>query len=164
MSNRHESIDERRRQLLAGMGALALGFDLAPLRAQANVSLRFLCPQGTLVQSALDGFAKSGAKVEVEVYPDAPAIFPKVAARDAALDVVVAPERVVARMIFANLLQNIDGKLVPNLKNIDPAFRQREFRSGPPSQRRLRLGHHRCRLSSLRARGRARQLEVDLRF
>ena len=130
MSDRHESIDERRRQLLAGMGALALGFDLTPLRAQTNVSLRFLCPQGALVQSALDGFAKTGARVDVEVYPDAPAIFPKVAARNAAYDVVVAPERVIARMIFANLLQNIDGKLVPNLKNIDAAFANANFDPG----------------------------------
>jgi spermidine/putrescine transport system substrate-binding protein len=94
------------------------------------VSLRFLCPQGALVQSALDGFAKSGARVDVEVYPDAPAIYPKVAARDAAYDVIVAPERVVARLIFANLLQDIDSKLVPNLKNIDPAFANANFDPG----------------------------------
>src|SRR5262245_44765210 len=130
MSDRCESIDEQRRQLLAGMGALALGFDLAPLRAQESVSLKFLCPQGALVQSALDGFAKAGARIDVEVYPDAPAIYPKVAARDAAYDVVVAPERVIARMIFANLLQNIDTKLVPNLKNIDPAFANAKFDPG----------------------------------
>jgi spermidine/putrescine transport system substrate-binding protein len=130
MSNQPERIDEKRRQLLAAMGALALGADLRPLRAEESVSLRFLCPQGALVQSVLDSFTKAGAKIDVEVYADAPAIYPKVAAKDAPYDVIVAPERVVARMIFANLLQNIDGKLVPNLKNLDPAFTNAAFDPG----------------------------------
>ena len=130
MSKQPERIDEKRRELLAAMGALALGADLTPLRAQESVSLRFLCPNGALVQSVVDGFAKAGGKIDVEAYADAPAIYPKVAAKDANYDIIVAPERVVARMIFADLLQNIDGKLVPNLKNLDPAFTNAAFDPG----------------------------------
>src|SRR5262245_12863482 len=123
MSVRREPIDERRRALLAAMGAFALGFELAPARAAERVPLRMRFAQGAVVPPAVTALAaQGGGEVTVDLYADAPALYPKVQAADATYDVVVAAERVVARMIFANLLQNIDPKLVPNLRNIDAAF------------------------------------------
>ena len=128
---RQASMDSSRRRLLAGMGALALGLGLPAARAQERVKLRFLSGRGLLPESALAGFgAAANTDVAVEPYTDAAGVYDKIRAKEAARDLIVAPDRVVQRLIFGNLLQKIDPSLIPNLRNLDTAFTNANFDPG----------------------------------
>ena len=128
---RRPSIDRSRRSLLAGIGALALGVRLPGARAQERVTLSFLSARGLLPESALAGFSASGAAdVAVEPYTDAAGVFDKVRTASATRDLIVAPDRVVSRLIFANLLEKLDPSLIPNLRNLDTAFTNAKFDQG----------------------------------
>jgi spermidine/putrescine transport system substrate-binding protein len=128
---RRAPIDPSRRSLLAGAGALALALALPRARAQERVKLSFLSPRGVLPETALAGFsAAADIDVAVEPYTDAAGVFDKVRTAKGTRDLLVAPDRIVSRMIFANLLQKIDPSLIPNLHNLDAAFTNAKFDPG----------------------------------
>jgi spermidine/putrescine transport system substrate-binding protein len=130
---RRPPIDRSRRSLLAGTGALALalGLRLPRARAQDRVTLAFLSARGLLPESALAGFSAAGnADVAIEPYTDAAGVFEKVRTGKATHDLIVAPDRIVSRLIFANLLEKIDHSLIPNLRNLDTAFTNAKFDPG----------------------------------
>ena len=120
-----------RRSVLAGIGALALGNLISPARAQQPAKLRVLSNKA-LPEHAFAPFTKeTGIVVETEALPDTPAFYARVHTSPAgAYDLLVASDRFVARMVFANLLHPLDASAIPNVANLDAAFRNAAFDSG----------------------------------
>lgn len=121
-----------RRGFLAGLGAVAIGLRLLPAAAIAGetAGLRMLGRSGASPDaSLLDAFAKeAGATVAVDAIHDTPAFFDTL--REGGYDIVVASDRFVPRLLFADLLQPLERKLIPNLSHIDPAFANARFDAG----------------------------------
>jgi spermidine/putrescine transport system substrate-binding protein len=63
--------------------------------------------------------------------PDTPALYARVQEMaPGSCDLLVTPDRFVARMVFANLLHPIDAQAIANLANLDAAFRNAAFDPG----------------------------------
>jgi spermidine/putrescine transport system substrate-binding protein len=128
---RRASIDSSRRRLLAGMGALGLSLGLPRARAQERVKLSFLSRRGLLPEEALAGFsAAANTDVTIDLYTDAAGVYDKIRMGRATRDLLVAPDRVIQRLIFGSLLQRLDRSLIPNLGNLDATFTNADFDPG----------------------------------
>jgi spermidine/putrescine transport system substrate-binding protein len=82
-------------------------------------------------QEVIDGFTKeTGIKVNYETYDSNEAMITKLLQGSTRYDLIQPSEYAVENLINRNMLQPIDASQLPNLKNLDPDFRNLPFDQG----------------------------------
>jgi len=73
--------------------------------------------------TVLDGFtAETGIKINYDTYPSNEDLYTKLKGGGVSYDVVVPSDYMVQRMIRENMLEKLDKRNIPNIKNIDKRF------------------------------------------
>ena len=122
-----------RRSFLAGTGAVAAGISFAPrlARAAEEAKLNFYNWDTYIGETTLADFkAASGIDVTMDLFGDNDELFAKLREGNPGYDVIVPTNDYVERMIPANMVQPLDYSLIPNRRNVDPAFQDAEFDPG----------------------------------
>ena len=125
----------RRRSLLQALGAGALGLSFGGLagcsagggaRRGANgeeQTLNFYTWATYIGDTTLADFlSATGIDVNMSLFANNDELFAKLHAGNPGFDVIVPSNDFVERMVDADMLEKLDHKRLPNLKNIDPAF------------------------------------------
>jgi len=82
-------------------------------------------------QEVIDGFTKeTGIKVNYETYDSNEAMITKLLQGSTSYDLIQPSEYAVENLIKRDMLQPLDANQIPNLKNLDPAFRDLAFDPG----------------------------------
>ena len=118
-----------RRRFLAGTGAAA-GLSILPQAAFAGEEpkLNFYNWDTYIGETTLADFeARTGIKVRMDLYADNDELFARLRAGNPGYDVIVPTNDFVERMIAADMLMPLDHAAIPNMANIDPAFRDAAF-------------------------------------
>ena len=121
-----------RRRFLAGTGAAA-GLSILPQAAFAREEpkLNFYNWDTYIGETTLADFeARTGIKVRMDLYADNDELFARLRAGNPGYDVIVPTNDFVERMIAADMLMPLDHAAIPNMANIDPAFRDAAFDPG----------------------------------
>ena len=121
-----------RRRFLAGTGAAA-GLSILPQAAFAGEEpkLNFYNWDTYIGETTLADFeARTGIKVRMDLYADNDELFARLRAGNPGYDVIVPTNDFVERMIAADMLMPLDHAAIPNMANIDPAFRDAAFDPG----------------------------------
>ncbi len=114
-----------RRSLLKGTGAFAAGLTFLPRFAlsEEEKKLNFYNFDTYIGETTLADFnAATGIEVKLDLFADGDELFSKLKAGNPGYDVIVPSDRVVERMIKANMLMPLNKDKIPNIANIDPAF------------------------------------------
>ena len=131
-----------RRSILQGLGVAAVGISFAGLTAcgkndpksdaapGAKISatgeepkLNFYNWDTYIGETTLEDFkAASGTAVNMSLFATNDELFAKLRAGNPGFDVIVPSNDFVERMAPAGMIVPLDHKLIPNMKNIDPAF------------------------------------------
>ena len=122
-----------RRRFLAGAGAAAAGLSFLPQAAPAGEErkLNFYNWDTYIGETTLADFeARAGISVRMDLYADNDELFAGLRAGNPGYDVVVPSNDFVERMIAAGMLMPLDHAAIPNMANIDPAFRDAAFDPG----------------------------------
>ena len=122
-----------RRSFLAGTGALAAGLSFGPRFAWAaeEAKLNFYNWDTYIGETTLDDFKDAtGIEVKMDLFADNDELFAKLKEGNPGYDVIVPTNDYVERMITANMLIPLDHGKIPNIENIDPAFRDAAFDPG----------------------------------
>lgn len=123
-----------RRTFLAGMGAVAAGLKFAPrtvFAAEEEKKLNFYNWDTYIGETTLSDFKDaSGIEVTMDLFADNDELFAKLKGGNPGYDVIVPTNDYVERMITAGMLMPLDHALIPNIKNIDPTFRDAAFDPG----------------------------------
>ena len=122
--------DRRRRSLLAGLGAAAVGFTLEgcgeAARKGANGEeprLNFYNWDNYIGDTTLADFDReTSVSVKMSLFSTNDELFAKLRPGNPGFDVVVPSNEYVTRLRIAGLIQPLDHAKIPNLKNILPAF------------------------------------------
>ena len=124
----------RRRSILQGLGVAAVGITfggLAGCRESGGgtastgeeASLNFYNWDTYIGETTLDDFqASSGISVNMSLFANNDELFAKLRAGNPGFDVIVPSNDFVERMVQAELIQELDQSLIPNMANIDPTF------------------------------------------
>ena len=117
---------------LAGMGAAAIGFKLTGKAfAAEEKKVNFYNWDTYIGETTLDDFKDlSGIEVNYGIFADNDELFAKLREGNPGYDVIVPSGDFMARMIAANMLQPLDYSKIPNVKNINPLFRDSAFDPG----------------------------------
>ncbi|GAB4167204.1 MAG: hypothetical protein Fur0032_05110 [Terrimicrobiaceae bacterium] len=90
--------------------------------------LRVFCWSEYIPQSVIDQFTKeTGIKVSVANYASNEEMLAKLLAGGGSFDIIQPSEYVIQGLIKEDALEPLDKSLIPNLKNIDPAFLGMQF-------------------------------------
>jgi spermidine/putrescine transport system substrate-binding protein len=122
-----------RRSLLKGTGAAVAGisFGAGFARAAEDKTLSFYNFDTYIGENTLADFnAANGIEVKLDLFADGDELFTKLKAGNPGYDVIVPSDRIVERMIKANMLVALDMSKIPNAANIDPSFLQPSFDPG----------------------------------
>ena len=122
-----------RRRFLAGTGAAAAGLAFLPQAAAAGEEprLNFYNWDTYIGATTLADFkAKTGISVRMDLYADNDELFARLRAGNPGYDVIVPTNDFVERMIAAGMLMPLDHAAIPNMANIEPAFRDAAFDPG----------------------------------
>jgi spermidine/putrescine transport system substrate-binding protein len=125
-----------RRTLLQRSGAAAIGISFLPLAAcagegAANGALNFYTWDTYIGETTLADFQnEAGIAVKTSYYANNDELFAKLRAGNPGYDVIVPSDEFVERMILADMLAPLDKAKLPNLKNIDPQFRNASYDPG----------------------------------
>ena len=122
-----------RRNLLAGVGAAAAGLALLPRLGKGvePPSLYFYNWDTYIGETTLDDFEQlSGIDVVADFYADNDELFARLEGGNPGYDVIVPTNDYVERMIASRMLAPLNHGLIPNRKNIDPAFQDAAFDPG----------------------------------
>jgi spermidine/putrescine transport system substrate-binding protein len=132
----------RRRSLLAGLGAtaavgLSFGVD-ACSRPAPKVGrngevqrLNFYNWDTYIGKTTLRDFRRaSGIRVDMSLFATNDEMFAKLEAGNPGFDVIVPSNEFVQRMVAANMLEPLDHRRLPNLKNLFPQFLDPPFDPG----------------------------------
>ena len=129
-----------RRSLLKGVGAAAIGMSFAGLaacgktdsssKAGAKIAstgeepkLNFYNWDTYIGETTLADFkGASGVDVNMSLFANNDELFAKLRAGNPGFDVIVPSNDFVERMVLADMIVPLDHTLIPNMKNIDPAF------------------------------------------
>ncbi|KTE20435.1 spermidine/putrescine ABC transporter substrate-binding protein [Sphingopyxis sp. H050] len=123
-----------RRSLLQAMGVAAIGISFGGLAACSKgegkklangeeVKLNFYNWDTYIGETTLDDFKESnGVDVTMDLFDSNDTLFAKFKAGNPGYDVIVPSNDFVERMVRADMLQPLDHALIPNIKNVDPAF------------------------------------------
>jgi spermidine/putrescine transport system substrate-binding protein len=124
-------IDRDRRRVIAGLVALALASGGSRPKAAAAPAVRFLDCNGGLAPAAMERFAaEAGATVAPRPCITPAQVFDALRTGETGYDLLVVPDRYVARMIFAQLLEPIDVRQLENAGSLDAAFANAQFDPG----------------------------------
>jgi len=122
-----------RRSFLAGTGAVAAGITFGPkfARSAEEPQLNFYNWDTYIGETTLSDFTEaSGIDVTMDLYGDNDELFAKLREGNPGYDVIVPTNDYVERMITANMLVPLNHGLIPNFKNVDPAFQDAAFDPG----------------------------------
>ena len=131
-----------RRSLLAGLGATAaLGFSLEMegcARAKPKVGrngevqrLNFYNWDTYIGKTTLKDFRRAtGIRVQMSLFATNDELFAKLKAGNPGFDVIVPSNEFVQRMSMAGMLEPLDHRRIPNLKNLYPRFQDPPFDPG----------------------------------
>jgi spermidine/putrescine transport system substrate-binding protein len=122
-----------RRSFLAGTGAVAAGITLLPRfsRAAEEPKLNFYNWDTYIGETTLADFKDaSGISVTMDLFADNDELFAKLKEGNPGYDVIVPTNDFAERMIQAGMLVPLDHSLLPNFKNLDPAFQDAAFDPG----------------------------------
>ncbi len=123
-----------RRSLLQGLGVAAVGISFGGLAACSDsgggtastgeeATLNFYNWDTYIGETTLDDFREAtGITVNMSLFATNDELFAKLRAGNAGYDVIVPSNDFVERMVQANLVQELDHSLIPNMANIDPTF------------------------------------------
>ena len=82
-------------------------------------------------ETTLDTFSKStGIKIQYDLYGDNEEMFAKLKEGNPGYDIVVPTDYMVQDMLTLNMLEPLDHAKIPNLKHVDPAFKNPAFDPG----------------------------------
>lgn len=154
-----------RRSLLQGMGVAAIGITVTGLggctkeKAETastgeEAKLNFYNWDTYIGETTLDDFqASSGIAVKMDLFDSNDVLFAKFRAGNPGYDVIVPSNDFVERMAQSNMLMELDHSLIPNMKNIDPAFIDVEYDPGrkysmPYTWLTLGIGYRKSKVSS----------------
>ena len=131
----HSQLRKRlnRRSFLAGTGAVAAGITLLPRvpRAAEEPKLNFYNWDTYIGETTLADFNDaSGINVTMDLFADNDELFAKLKEGNPGYDVIVPTNDYAERMIQAGMLVPLDHSLLPNFKNLDPAFQDAAFDPG----------------------------------
>ncbi len=121
-----------RRRFLGGAGAAA-GFSILPQAGFAGEEpkLNFYNWDTYIGETTLADFeARTGIRVRMDLYADNDELFARLRAGNPGYDVIVPTNDFVERMIAADMLMPLDRAAIPNMANIEPAFRDAAFDPG----------------------------------
>jgi len=122
-----------RRSFLAGTGAVAAGITFGPKLAWSveEAKLNFYNWDTYIGETTLADFTElSGIDVTMDLYADNDELFAKLREGNPGYDVCIPTNDYVERMITANMLSALNHGLIPNFKNVDPAFQDTAFDPG----------------------------------
>ncbi len=122
-----------RRSFLAGTGAAAAGISLLPKFSFAaeEKKLNFYNWDTYIGETTLDDFDKAtGISVTMDLFADNDELFAKLKEGNPGYDVIVPTNDFAERMIQAGMIEPLDRSLLPNFKNLDPAFQEASFDPG----------------------------------
>ena len=122
-----------RRNFLAGLGATAAGVSLLPRDSWAaeEAKLNFYNWDTYIGETTLDDFKKaSGITVKMDLFADNAELFAKLKEGNPGYDMIVPTNDYVEQMIVAKMLEPVDLSMIPNLKNLNPAFQDSDFDPG----------------------------------
>ena len=122
-----------RRRFLAGAGAAAAGLAFLPQAAPAGEEprLNFYNWDTYIGETTLADFkALTGISVRMDLYADNDELFAKLEAGNPGYDVIVPTNDFVERMIAAGMLMPLDHAAIPNMANIELAFRDAAYDLG----------------------------------
>ena len=122
-----------RRSFLAGTGAAAAGITLLPkfTLAAEEAKLNFYNWDTYIGETTLDDFEDAtGIKVTMDLFADNDELFAKLKEGNPGYDLIVPTNDYAERMIQAGMIVPLDHSLLPNFKNLDPAFQDATFDPG----------------------------------
>ena len=121
-----------RRRFMAGMG-MAAAVSLLPSDgfAREEPKLNFYNWDSYVGKTTLSDFkAKTGVSVRMDIYSDNEELFAKLKAGNPGYDVIAPSNDFVERMVAADMLTPLDHEAIPNMVNIEHAFRDAAFDPG----------------------------------
>jgi spermidine/putrescine transport system substrate-binding protein len=154
-----------RRSLLQAMGVAAVGISFGGLAACSKgdgtklangeeAKLNFYNWDTYIGETTLDDFNEAtGVNVTMDLFDSNDVLFAKFKAGNPGYDVIVPSNDFVERMIQADMLMPLDHSLIPNKRNIDPAYinveydLQRKF-SMPYTWLALGIGYRKSKVSA----------------
>ena len=122
-----------RRRFLAGTGAAAAGLAILPQAGLAGEEprLNFYNWDTYIGETTLADFgALTGISVRMDLYADNDELFATLKKGNPGYDVIVPTNDFVERMIADDMLMPLDHAAIPNMANIEPAFRDAAFDPG----------------------------------
>lgn len=122
----------RRRALIKGLGAGALGLSLPALSGcEDRSSLSFANWESYLGETTLNDFRDAtGIDVALSTIANENSLFDQLGKGDARPDLIMASNRLVERLASAGLITGIDKTAIPNLRNLDPRFADAPYDPG----------------------------------
>jgi len=100
-------------------------------RKPAAESLNLFAWSQYIPQEVIDGFTReTGIKVNYEQYDSNEAMITKLSQGSSRYDLVQPSEYAVENLIHRNMLEPLDFSLIPNVKNLDPQFRDLPYDPG----------------------------------
>lgn len=121
-----------RRRFLTGVG-VAAALSLLPRDgfAREEPRLNFYNWDSYVGKTTLSDFkAKTGVSVRMDIYSDNEELFAKLKAGNPGYDLIAPSNDFVERMVAADMLTPLDHEAIPNMVNIEHAFRDAAFDPG----------------------------------
>lgn len=120
-----------RRAALMGMGAVGLSFNLPKSALGASGKVNFYNWDTYIGETTLDDFtAATGIEVQMDLFADNDELFAKLKNGNPGYDVIVPTNDYLERMVLADMLEELDHSLIPNIANLDPSFLDKPFDPG----------------------------------
>lgn len=120
-----------RRSFIKGVSTVAVGISVLPvhkLNAAEGKKLNFYNWDTYIGETTLSDFRKSsGINVKMDLFADNSELFAKLRAGNPGYDLIVPTNDFVARMVDAKMLQKLNHKLIPNMKNLDKDWMNLSF-------------------------------------
>jgi spermidine/putrescine transport system substrate-binding protein len=111
-----------------GTGGTTLG--TGPKKTEAK-TLNFYNWTDYIADSTIPNFQKeTGIKVVYDTYSSNDTLFGKLSAGSTGYDIVVPTDATLVKMKHAKLIEPLDLSLIPNVKNLDPRFRNAAYDPG----------------------------------
>jgi spermidine/putrescine transport system substrate-binding protein len=123
------------RTTMAGAGAAWAGISLSPKAFAANhgeePKINFYNWDTYIGETTLDDFENlTGIEATMSLFADNDELFARLREGNPGFDVIVPSDTYVARMIAADMLDEIDYSMIPTVANLNPLFRDADYDPG----------------------------------